>query len=84
MIWQPWLASRARRSYTVRRLRALTRQLDFSFCSRVLHHPLHRIHPPHVETFAQLGMCQQANLYHQYTFVPLLFHPLCTGVLSLL
>jgi len=32
MTWQPWLASRARRSYTVRRLRALTkRQLDCSF-----------------------------------------------------
>ena len=26
-------------------------------------------------------MCQQADLYYQYTFVPLLLRPLCTGVL---
>lgn len=83
MTWQPWLASRARRSYTVRHLRALTRQ-DCSFCSRVLHHPLRRIHPSNVETFTPPGLCQQAYLYHQYTFIPLLFHPLCTRVLPLL
>lgn len=84
MIWRPWLASRARRSYTVRRLRVLTTQLDCSFFSRVLHHPLRRIHSSNVEAFTQSGLYQQAHLYHQYTFVPLLFHPLCIGVLPLL
>jgi hypothetical protein len=82
--WQPWLASRARRFYTVRRLRALTKQLDCSFFSRVLHRPLHRIHPSNVERFTQPGMCQQAYLYHQRPFISILFHPLRTGVLPLL
>ena len=84
MTWQPCLASRSRRSYTVRHLRALTRQLDCSFCSRLLHHPRRHIYPSNVEMFTQPGMCQQAYLYHQYTFISLLFHPLCTGVLPLL
>jgi len=65
-------------------LASADKTIGLLICSRVLHHPLRRIHPSNAEAFPQPGLSQQAYLYHQYTFVPLLFHPLCTGGLPLL